>query len=93
MADQGATLKGILERNTAAADDETAGYHLNHVAIEVDLSEVGAVDESLEGLPISVEGHFETRDHPESGTRWVFRARSLHQDVPGRGGSLSSPPA
>ena len=93
MAHTEAALKGILERNVAAAvSGETAGYHLNHVTIELDVSEVGDLDESLEGLPISVEGHFETREHPESGTRWVFKARSVHQDVPGRGGPLSGPP-
>lgn len=89
MADTTATLKGILERNLAA---ETGGYHLNHVTLEVDMSEVGAVDESLEGLPISVEGHFEAREHPESGTRWVFKARSVQQAVPGRGSTHSAPP-
>src|ERR671938_965736 len=95
MADPNATLRGILERNTAAAiGGETAGYHLNHVTIELDISEVGTLDESLEGLPISVEGRFETREHPESGTRWVFKARSARQDVPGSGGPpLSGPPS
>jgi hypothetical protein len=94
MVDPDAPLRGILERNIAAAvDSESAGYHLNHVTIEVDTSEVGPLDEGLEGLPISVEGRFETREHPEGGTRWVFKARSVHQDVPGRGGPpLSAPP-
>lgn len=93
MAEPNAVLRGILERNEAAAmRGETTSYHLNHVTIELDASEVGAVDESLEGLPISVEGHFEAREHPEGGTRWVFRARSVHQDVSGRGGPLSGPP-
>jgi hypothetical protein len=94
MADPDATLRGILERNeAAAASGETAGYHLNHVTIELDTSEVGALDAGLEGLPVTVEGRFETREHPESGTRWVFKARAVHQDVPGRGGPpLSAPP-
>ena len=94
MADPNATIRGILERNTAAAiSGETAGYHINHVSIELDVSEVGdALDESLEGLPISVEGHFEAREHPQSGTRWVFKARSVQPDVAGGGGPLSAPP-
>jgi hypothetical protein len=93
MADPNAALRGILERNTAAAiGGETAGYHLNHVTIELDVSEVGALDESLEGLPINVEGHFEAREHPQSGTRWVFKARSVQADVAGGGGPLSAPP-
>lgn len=93
MIDQDATLRGILERNTAIAiGDEAPSYHLNHVTVELDASEVGAVDESLEGLPISVEGHFETREHPESGTRWVFKAHFIRQDAPGSEGPLSAPP-
>ncbi len=94
MAEPDAALRGILERNIAAAvGGETAGYHLNHVTIEIDMSEVGPLDEGLEGLPISVEGRFETREHPEGGTRWVLKARSVRQDVPGRGGpALSGPP-
>jgi hypothetical protein len=92
MADPDAALRGILERNAAAADDEAGGYHLNHAEIEIDSSEVGALDEGLEGLPVSVEGHFEAREHPESGARWVFKAHSLRGDVPGRGGPLSGPP-
>jgi hypothetical protein len=94
VADSATTLRGILERNvTAAVGSETAGYHLNHVTIELDTPEVGALDESLEGLPISAEGHFETREHPESGTRWVFKAPALRGDVPGgEGPPLSAPP-
>jgi hypothetical protein len=96
MADpNAATLRGILERNevVAAGDEETAGYHLNHVTIELDTSEIGALNEGLEGLPVSIEGHFETREHPESGARWIFRARSVDQEVAGGEGSpLSAPP-
>ena len=77
MADPDATLRGILERNAAAAGAGTAAYHLNHVTIELDASEVGALGEGLEGLPVSVQGHFEAREHPESGTRWVFKAHAL----------------
>ncbi len=97
---QQAALRGILERNTAIAlEDPTAGYHLNHVTIELDLSELevgaeGALDESLEGLPVSIEGRFETHEHPESGAvRWVFKARDVRQEVPrDSGGPLSAPP-
>ncbi len=94
MVDPGAPLRGILERNIAAAvGSESAGYHLNHVTIEVDTSEVGPLDEGLEGLPMSVEGRFETREHPEGGTRWVFKARLVHLDAPGgEGPPLSAPP-
>jgi len=82
MADPDATLRGILERNVAATGAGTAAHHLNHVTIELDASEVGALSEGLEGLPVSVEGHFEAREHPDSGTRWVFKAHALREDVP-----------
>lgn len=87
-------LRGILERNMAAVvDGEDVVYHLNHVTIEIDTSEVGLLDEGLEGLPVSVEGSFETREQPEGSARWVLKARSIHQDVPGSGGPpLSAPP-
>ena len=93
MAGPDAVLRGILERNmAAAAEGETAGYHLNHVTVEIDVSELDLVDEGLEGLPISVEGRFETREYPE-GARWVFKARSVRGEVPGSGGPpLSAPP-
>ena len=92
MADSTAALRDILERNISAVDDETGGYHLNHVTIDLDVSEVGALDENLEGLPISVEDHFEVREHPQSGTRWVFRASSVQADVADGGLPLSAPP-
>ena len=81
MADPDATLRGILERNVATTGAGTA-HHLNHVTIELDASEVGALSKGLEGLPVSVEGHFEAREHPDSGTRWVFKAHALREDVP-----------
>ena len=92
MAEPDVDLKGLLERNTAGIGHTTA-YRLDNVTIEVDLSEVGEVDESLaEGLPVSVNGHFETQDNPETGTRWVFKAHSLRQEVAGGGGPLTGPP-
>lgn len=39
-------LKGLLERNTAGIGHTTA-YQLENVTIEVDLSELGNVDEGL----------------------------------------------
>ena len=91
MAEPDVDLKGLLERNTVGIGHTTA-YRLNNVAIEVDLSEVEDVDESLtEGLPVSVNGHFETQDNPETGARWVFTAHSLRQEVTG-GGPLTGPP-
>lgn len=67
MAEPDVDLKGLLERNTAGIGHTTA-YRLDNVTIEVDLSEVGDVDESLaEGLPVSVNGHFETQDNAETG--------------------------
>ncbi len=91
MADTEAALRGILERNMAAAvSGETAGYHLNHVTVELDTSEVSILDEGLEGLPISVEGRFETREHPEGSIRWVFKARSVRAEVPGQGAPPSA---
>ncbi len=93
MAEPDAALRGILERNVVAAvEGETAGYHLNHVTIDIDVSEVGSLDAGLEGLPVRVEGRFETREHPE-GTRWVFKARSVRGDIPGgEAPPLSGPP-
>ena len=82
MADPDATLRGILERNVATTGAGTAAHHLNHVTIELDASEVGALSEGLEGLPVSVEGHFEAREHLDSGTRWVFKAHALREEVP-----------
>jgi hypothetical protein len=75
MAHPDVALKGILRRNTPGLDHNTE-YRLNDATIEVDLSEVEAVDQSMEGMPISVEGRCETRENPELGTRWVFKAHS-----------------
>ncbi len=88
-------MKSLLERNTPGFSHTTA-YRLDNVTIEVDLLEVGEVDESLaEGLPVSVHGHFGTQDNPETGPRWVFKAHRLHQEVAGGGPPLtdSPPPA
>jgi hypothetical protein len=95
MADPDATLRGILERNEAAAvRSGTAIYHLNHVTVELETSDVGdSLYEGLEGLPVSAEGLFETREHPESGTRWVFKAHALREDVPGGAGPLLPAPS
>ena len=69
MAKSDVNLMGLLERNTAGIGHTTA-YRLDNVTIEVDLSEVGDVNESLaEGLPVSVNGHFETQNSPETGVR------------------------
>jgi hypothetical protein len=91
MAGPDVTLKGLLERNTPGLG-HTTDYRLDNVTIEVDLSEVGFVNENLEGLPVSVEGHFETRDNPETGPRWIFKAHHLYEEVVGGGGPLSGPP-
>ncbi|CAA9423552.1 MAG: hypothetical protein AVDCRST_MAG80-98 [uncultured Rubrobacteraceae bacterium] len=92
MAEPDVDPKGLLERNTAGIGYTTA-YRLDNVTIEVDLSEVGNVDESLaEGLPVSVNGHFETQDNPETGVRPSTRPTSLRQEVAVGGGSLSGPP-
>ena len=82
MEGQNGVLRGIFERNMAALDEPGGGYHLNHVTIELDLSGAEAPDEGAEGLPVSVEGRFETREHPDSGTRFVFAARSVRQGTP-----------
>lgn len=68
------------EKNTPGLG-HTTDYRLDNATLEVDLSEVDLVDESLEGLPVSVEGHFETRDNPETGTRWIFKVHHLYQQV------------
>lgn len=92
MAEPDIYLKGLFERNTPGLGHATS-YRLDNVTIEVDLSEVGEVDESLaEGLPVSVYGHFETQDNPETGPRWVFKAHRLHQEVVGGGPPLTGPP-
>lgn len=75
MSGTEAVLVGTLQRNTTD-NPEGAGYRLNNVTIEVDASAISILDEGLEGQPVNVEGHFETREHPESGTRLVFKARS-----------------
>ena len=94
MADPDVTLKGILRRNTPGLGHNT-DYRLDNATIEVDLSEVEAVDESMDGMPISVEGHFETRENPELGARWIFKAHSAQPGAfsdAGRGPS-SAPPS
>jgi hypothetical protein len=93
MAEPDVDLKGLLERNTPGLG-HTTSYRLDNVTIEVDLSEVGVVDESLaEGLPVTVNGHFETQDNPETGSRWVFKAHRLHQEVAGGGAPLNRSPS
>ena len=92
MAGPNVDLKGLLERNTPGLG-HTTSYRLDNVTIEVDLSEVGGVNERVaEGLPVTVNGYFETQDNPETGARWVFKAHSLHQDVAGGGAPLTGPP-
>jgi hypothetical protein len=88
MAEPDVDLKGLLERNTPGLG-HTTSYRLDNVTIEVDLSEVGVVDESL---PVTVNGHFETQDNPEMGPRWVFKAHRFHQEVAGGGAPLTGPP-
>ncbi len=94
MADPGVTVKGILGVNDSAPPNETTGYYLDHVAIQVDTSEIEGLDRGLEGLPINVEGHFDVREdeNPASPVRWIFRSHRVHQDVGGGGGGMSSTP-
>jgi hypothetical protein len=93
MTDPDVTLKGILRRNTAAAGGEAAEWRIDNATIELDTSEVAALDESLEGMPINVRGHFETRERGELGARWVFKAHSAEAGAfSGRGGGTSSTP-
>ena len=91
MAGPEVTLVGTLQRNMTEGP-EGAGYRLNNVTVEVDMSEVGALDPDLEGQPVSVEGRFETREHPESGRRLVFKARAANARFAGGGGPESTPP-
>ena len=51
-------MKGVLGLNDTAPPSKNTGYSLDHVALEVDMSEV----RGPEGLPIDVEGHFEIRE-------------------------------
>jgi hypothetical protein len=94
IADPDVTLKGILRRNTPGLGHNTE-HRLDNATIEVDLSEVDAVDESLKGMPMSVEGHFEPREHPELSARWVFKAHSAQPGVfsDACGGLSSAPPS
>ncbi len=94
MSHPDVTVKGILGVNDTAPPNETTGFYLDHVAIEVDMSEVEGLDRSLEGLPINVEGHFEVREdeNPGSPVRWIFKAHRAYQDVGGGGGGMSSVP-
>lgn len=89
-----------LERNAQrhpqaehASMRHNSKYRLDDATIEVDLSEVEGVDESLEGMPVDIEGHFETRENPELGPRWVLKATSAHSEaVSDSGGPESAPP-
>lgn len=92
MAGRAATLVGTLQRNTTN-NPEGAGCRLNNVTIEVDASEISTLDENLEGQPVEVEGHFERREHPESGTLLVFKAHPAEpHSFSDRSGSESTPP-
>ena len=92
MADPDVTMKGILGVNDTSPPNENSRYYLDHVAIEVDMSEIESLNRGFEGLPINVEGHFEVREdeNPDSPIRWVFKAHRVHQDVGGGGGGMSS---
>jgi hypothetical protein len=68
-----ATLHGRLQGGVVAPGGETTGYELLNVTIEVDMSDVENVD-ALDGQTVKLNGHFETREGPERGTRWVFKA-------------------
>lgn len=73
MAETDVTLHGRLQRKAAASGGETPDYELLNVVIEVDMSEVeNATD--LDGLTVKLNGHFETIEEPEHGSRWVFKA-------------------
>jgi hypothetical protein len=92
MADPDVTLRGILTRNTPGLGHNT-DYRLDNAAIEIDLSKVEAVDESMEGMPISVVGHFEPRVDSELGAAWVFKAHSAQAGAfSDAGGSPSTAP-
>lgn len=94
MADPDVTLKGIFGVNDTSPPNENTGFYLDHVAIEVDMSEVQGLDRTLEGLPINVDGHFEVRrdENPDSPVRWVFKAHRAYQEVGGGGGGMASSP-
>ena len=94
MADPDVTMKGILGVNDPAPPNETTGYYLDHVAIEVDMHEMEGLNPGLEGLPINVEGHFEVRgdENPDSPVRYVSKAHRAYGDVGNAGGMSSVPP-
>lgn len=94
MANADVTLKGILRKSSTPALGHNTGHRLDSPTIEVDLPGVEAVDEGMDGMPISVEGHFEAREHPELGTRWGFKAHSAQTGgFSDAGGGPSSAPS
>ena len=73
MTDPDVTIKGILGVNDTAPSNENTGYYLDHVAIEVDMSEIEGLDRSLESLSINVEGHslgFQSASRLPGSRRW-----------------------
>ena len=95
MADPDVTIKGIFGVNDTAPPNENTGYYLDHVAIEVDMSEIRGLNPGLGGLAISAEGGFEVREdeNPGSPVRWVFEAHRVYQDLGSRGGGMSCAPS
>ena len=95
MAEPDVTMKRILGVNDTSPPNENTGYYLDHVAIEVDMSDVESLDRGPEGLPINVEGHFKVREdeNPASPIRRVHKAHRLHRDVGGGGGGIASVPS
>ena len=92
MAEPDVDLRGLLERNTPGLG-HTTSYRLDNVTIEVDLSEVGDVDESLaEGLPVTVNGHFETQDNPRRARGGCSRLTPCTRTSAGGGAPLTGPP-
>lgn len=63
------------------------------MTVEVDLSEVWDVNENLaEGLAVSVNGHFETQDNPETAHAGCSKHTPYGQEVAGGSGPLIGPP-
>ena len=73
MAEIDMTLQGRLQRKAAASSGETPDYELLNVVVEVDMSDVENAN-ALDGQTVKLNGHFETIEEPEHGSRWVFKA-------------------
>jgi hypothetical protein len=72
-------LRGRPELGAAGFGDDTTGFDLKDVTIEVDMSAIKDARD-LVGKEIVVEGRFELETSYSRGDVWVFRADSVVED-------------